>query len=89
LKQDAAQADTTCGRYPNRFWTTMEISLAILGAALGGGLLLLHGFGKSKAIGECMLEMYQGLLAKARPQDETGSADSDGAPDKRGRGSAA
>lgn len=38
------------------FWITM------LGIGLAGGLLVLHGFAKSKGTSEQMLGAYQGIL---------------------------
>ena len=42
--------------------------LASLAAALGGGLLVLHGFGKAKGISERMLAAYGDLLRQAREE---------------------
>lgn len=66
----------------------MEMSLAILGGALGGGLLLLHGFGKSKAIGQCMLDTYAGLLARAKPREHDAIVSAPEPPDKQDPGAA-
>jgi hypothetical protein len=41
---------------------TMVLWAIILGGALGGGLLVLHGFGKSKAASPQMLTAYQQML---------------------------
>ena len=43
----------------------MVLWLIILAAALGGGLVLLHGFGKWKAGGEQMLTAYRHTLDQA------------------------
>lgn len=50
--------------------------LIILASALGGGILLLHGFAKSKGASELMLDTYQQMLdlaADGKRSDKTGS----------------
>jgi hypothetical protein len=68
---------------------TMVLWPIILGSAVGGGLLLLHGIGKSKAGSEQMLGAYQEMLEevarrKASRKDDkadggTGEPDSEAA----------
>lgn len=49
----------------------MTTWLIILGFALTGGVLLLHGFGKAKETSELILDTYRDLLDK--PDDEEGA----------------
>jgi len=48
----------------------MVLWLIILGTALAGGLLVLHGFGKAKETHERMLDYYQGLLDRADAEED-------------------
>jgi len=36
--------------------------LIVLGGALAGGLLVLHGFSKTKQVNDCTLDAYDNLL---------------------------
>lgn len=44
----------------------MTLWLIILGGALAGGLLVLHGFSKNKEVSARVLDTYQTLLEHAR-----------------------
>jgi uncharacterized protein HemX len=49
---------------------TMVVWAIILACALGGGVVLLHGFAKSKSASEQMLKTYQQLLQDAAERDK-------------------
>ena len=57
--------------------TAITWGLAVLATALGGGLLLLHGFAKSKGVSERMLDAYDDLLSRSREMDEENNEDGD------------
>ena len=48
----------------------MEHWLIILGGALMGGLLVLHGFSKTKETNDCVLDAYDKLLRDRQPPHE-------------------
>lgn len=54
----------------------MPLWLIILGSALAGGLLVLHGFGKTKQVSSSMLDCYQVMLKEIRQRKEQKKRDS-------------
>lgn len=50
--------------------TNVEYWFIVLGGALAGGLLVLHGFSKTKETNDCVLDAYDDLLRDRQPPHE-------------------